>query len=351
MATVSALKGIASTWALALEACEEDARFQLRAANLRRACEPYRPWAPVPFDATRERAVARLGAEAKAALGILRKALDYWQDAFGGDDDDESLRSLATALEPPAVSNVNTLLEVGATWSLVRAALTVSPTGAAARWELAPQSCHRNSGGIELRSGAWRCRISKGLLKTADGGNVRDGLNDSLNAMGLECVGNQPDIVIKFWHAERPQRTIFALADAKRNRTGNGENYLRSSVETAAVYAFSYAHVLSLHVDATEGICRGSVSPLVTLFCAQGVSSVLGVKGTALEQANAIRTAPKLPAILAFDLDSHFGPTEGPWDSPVLRAWFTRICVEALAQLKAGRGAIGQRRNEPAHPA
>ncbi|MEO8179429.1 MAG: hypothetical protein ABI895_11420 [Deltaproteobacteria bacterium] len=350
MATVSALKGIASTWALALEACEDDSGFQIRAAKLRRACEPYQPWAPAPFDAARERAIARLGAEGKAALVILRKAFGYWQDAFGEDGDNESLRRLAAALEPPTVSNVNTLLELAATLSIVRTALTVAPTGSAVCWELAPESWQFGSCGIELRAEAWRCRISKGLLTEADGKPVTDGLNQSLKAMGLDCIGNQPDIVIRFWHSERPWRTIFALADAKRNRTGNGENYLRCSVEAAAAYAFSYAHVLGLYVDVAGGVCRGLVNPLVTLFCAQGVGKVLGAKGSALEQANALRTASKLPAILAFDLQSHFGPTDGPWDSPVVNAWFTRICTEACTHLTSERGSTAQRRYQEVQP-
>lgn len=343
--TVSALAGLARSWALALESYDDE-RLQARASRLRGALERYPVLArPVAFGTRHVRTLARLDRTAQAAVDVILKVLGFWNQMFGESGDRESLLAMARTLQAGDMSNINTLLEVTARLSIARVATTVRVGGSGPFWEVTPSSWSRRQG-IELRAASWRCHISKGLLCDGADARVPDGLNESLSAMGLRSVGGQPDIVIKFWHVDDPARTLFVLGDAKRNVTGSGGEYLRESVNVAAAYALSYARALGLQVPSGSGACLGTLNPMVTLFCAQSVQRVVGVAGTSAEQAREIREAPRLPAFMAFDLVSHFGPTgaEG-WEAPVLLAWFERISREACGLLvggRRGRGMVGE---------
>jgi hypothetical protein len=351
--TVGALTGLARGWALALESFD-DKRLQARADRLRCAYERHPLLVrPVPFSTRHVRTLARLDRSAQAAIDVILKVLGFWNQMFGASEDRESLLQLARTLQPDHVSNINTLLEVTARLSIARVATTVRAGGSGPFWEVTPHSWSRRRA-IELRASSWRCHISKGLLSDGADTGVPDGLNESLSAMGLRSVGGQPDIVIKFWHADNPARTLFVLGDAKRNATGSGREYLRESVNVGAAYALSYARALGLHLTSGGATCSGTLNPMVTLFCAQSVPSVAGSAGSSADQVRAIRETLRLPAFMAFDLASHFGPTGGDWEAPVLQAWFERISNDACSLLvgdRRGRRVVGEVEQRAGHSA
>jgi hypothetical protein len=332
--TMSALAGLARGWALALESFDDE-QHKGRADRLRCALARHSIFArPVAFGTRHARALARLDRSAEAAVDVILKVLGFWSQMFGVAGDRESVLELGRTLQAGDISNINTLLEITARLSIARVATSVRAGRLGPLWELAPQSWSSGNG-IELNAGPWRCHITKGLLFDGRGARIADGLNDSLSAMGLHAVGRQPDIVIKFWHASNPGRTLFVLGDAKRNAAGAGTDYLRESVCVAAAYALAYAQALGLHVQPGSAACSGALNPMVTLFCAQSVPRVAGIAGACTRQADELRRAPKLPAFMAFDLSSHFGATRGEWQAPVLQAWFERISNDACASLAA----------------
>jgi hypothetical protein len=332
--TTRALIGLATSWALALESFE-DGTLDHRARRLRTACARAAVQAPAAFGTRHARALARLDRAAAAAVSTILSVLAFWDAGFGANGDRESLLDLAKTLRADDADNINILLEIVARLSVTRVATSTRAYAGGPPWRLAAGSWSRRNG-IELRAGPWRCKISKGLLSNGAGQRLVDGVSHSLVAMGLHSVGSQPDIVIAFWHADAPEATVFCLGDAKRNVAGTGEEYLRESVAAAAAYAHSYARPLGLHVPATASACHGHINPMVTLFCARSVPAVVGVRGTAEAQAEAVRRAPRLPPFMAFDLANHFGPREsGEWSAPVLQAWFERISNEACRFLSA----------------
>lgn len=346
-ACVAALIGLARTWAVALDAMGER-ELGLRARRLREACARYRQLPAVPFNAGAARVLARLDRRAQLSVKAILEVLGFWRRAFGEDRDRASLFALGKELRISDMSNANALLELTATLSIVRSASNIRIGERGPFWTPVEGSwCKRH--GIELRAGDWRCAVSKGLLSTAGGHRIDDELNDSTRAMGLVAVGRQPDIVLKFWHEARPHQTLFALADAKRNATGTGEAYLRDAIDVAAAYALSYAVPLGLTI--ADGRVRGTMTPLVTLFCVQGVPRVMNSAGTSSEQAEAIRCAERLPLVIAFELAKHFAPDGDPWRSPVLEAWFARLSSQACSRLsRCGGVAIATRSGEASTP-
>lgn len=337
--TIRALRGLATTWAQALESFDDD-RIQYRARRLRAARDLHPAAAPVAFSDRHARALASIDRAAASAVQLILRVIDFWNHAFGADGDRQSLLSVAGLLAADDVPNINTLLEVTARLSIARIATSVRASAQGPYWQATPESwAGRN--GIELRAGGWRCHITKGLLFDGAGRRVVDELNDSVRSMGFGAVGGQPDIVIKFWHIDQPERTLFVLGDAKRNTRGKGEEYLRQSFGDVASYLVAYASALGLQ----SAPCRGALNPMVTLFCSQGVPSIAGCSGHESEQAERIRSAPRLPAIMALDLEHHFGLHKLQWRAPVLEAWFQRISDDACAALT---GRTRERRRERA---
>ncbi len=279
-----------------------------------------------------------------AAAAKLRVSLDFWTSFFG-DDDARILAQLASNLQRSDLEseNVDTLLELTAALSIARAALSapaadLPPTGP---WRFRAADLlsgrDRSYSDFVLQSGNLVVRIAKGVPRPPTGKPVAaDTLNDILKAMGYHARGNQPDIVITFWHQARPSRFLTALGDAKRNASGSGEDYLRESVEVAATYAVSYGFLMGLTIHGSSGPgFHGSLVPAVTLFCRQGARKVVGVDG---DDTDAIvrrfrDDAGELPPFVAFDLERHFSAGDGTWASPALSAWFGRLGRQAWQNL------------------
>lgn len=72
-----------------------------------------------------------------------------------------------------------------------------------------------------------------------------------------------------------PSRRARCVSMAANHSEMAGESYLRRSIEVAAAYSVSYGNVLGLYFLRGDAACRGTVHPLVTLFCAQSVLSEL----------------------------------------------------------------------------
>jgi hypothetical protein len=50
-----------------------------------------------------------------------------------------------------------------------------------------------------------------------------------------------------------PANVVFVLGDAKRNVTGDGETYVRASLEVAATYLMSFGYRMGLRLPGYEG--------------------------------------------------------------------------------------------------
>lgn len=97
----------------------------------------------------------------------------------------------------------------------------------------------------------FRLRISKGTPKD---GNRKDLSNNSVNFLdtvarigrrhGLNSTGFEPDVVLTFFDQTNSGKVVTFLADAKNNPTGDGADYLRSQIKTAAIYVYSYGEIL-----------------------------------------------------------------------------------------------------------
>lgn len=90
-----------------------------------------------------------------------------------------------------------------------------------------------------------RLRISKG--KPRDGRNKPLGTDlvaSIVHRHGIRASGFEPDIVLTFFNQNNPSNVITFLADAKNNATGDGAGYLRSQINTAAAYVYSYEKIL-----------------------------------------------------------------------------------------------------------
>ena len=349
---MGALAGLALSWARLLRTYGRSGEHAQRAQKLERAAQATtRLTTPVPYVRSHEQRLQRAGPAHATAAFHIRQALRFWQQPL----DRNSLacqthlsllaRHLLVTHELEA-ENINDLLEVSTHLTIARAAET-----GAHGWlceslnkghrQKKPELILRNS------STGLCCRISKGkpgppseprwpplcpASKVQAAARGEDRLIERTEAMGLDSDGHQPDVVLTFWHAERPGRWLHALADAKRNARDGGYSYLRKSIEKMTMYQVAYAGALGLSLSPTLGDFDGPIAPSVTLFARQGVNKVVGIN--ALEQDEIIKrfhAEPRLPSLTAMDF-RHFGPCS-PWSSPVVSAWFERLARQAADSL------------------
>jgi hypothetical protein len=289
-----------------------------------------------------EQRLLRMDRETRNSALALRAYLSFWRDQFGGDGDVDRLRAFAREIDEADLRcqrrTLDSLLELSASIAIARAAIETQdaadlPDGT--RWEIdaVDERDERNVPQIRLRAGALSCTISKNAPKG-------DALLPLLAGMGISARGNQPDIVLTFArkNADGQENKIVILADAKRNAEHDGKGYLAASVETAAVYAVSFGHLMGLrfHPD-RRGQIDGDVLPAVSLFCRQGVRKVAGAGPREEEIIARLRAPERLPAVMALDLSHFFGGEGGSrWRPAIVGAWFGRIAREAAV-------ALGQR--------
>lgn len=122
----------------------------------------------------------------------------------------------------------------------------------------------------------WQLAIYKGNLRDKgtkrekeisdanDGKKIKDAIQKAYKDTGMESHGMIPDIVIEFFKggAEEGSASYYFIADAKRNTKDLQKNYIRASINKAAVYLYAFDDHLKLH-------------PKCTLFFWQGVDKVL----------------------------------------------------------------------------
>ena len=286
-----------------------------------------------------EQRLLRMGGETRKSALTLREYLAFWRENFGADDDVVRLRAFAQEIEEADLRcgqrTLDSLLELSAAISIARAAMETRdavdlPNGI--RWEIedVDERDERNVPSMVLRCGALSCSISKRAPKG-------DTLVSLLTGMGIPARGNQPDIVVTFskQYGDGQSNEIVVLADAKRNAGQDGRGYLTTSVETAAVYAVSFGHMMGLrfHPDG-QGRIDGDVLPAVSLFCRQGVKLIAGAGPRREDIVARLRSSERLPAIMALDVGHFFmGDGKAKWNPAIVSAWFGRIAREASAAL------------------
>jgi len=286
-----------------------------------------------------EQRLLRMGGETRKSALTLREYLAFWRDTFGGDDDVVRLRAFGQEIEEADLRcgqrTLDSLLELSSAIAIVRGAMETRDTADlphGIRWQLedVDERDERNVPSMILRSGTLSCSISKRAPRG-------DTLLSFLAGMGVPARGNQPDIVLRFWKQREDGQTdeLVVLADAKRNAAQDGKGYLATSVETAAVYAVSFGHMMGLrfHPDG-QGRIDGDVLPAVSLFCRQGVKMIAGAGPRPEDIVARLRSAERLPAILALDVGHFFtGDEKAKWNPAIVSAWFGRIAREASAAL------------------
>ncbi|TKC99108.1 hypothetical protein [Polyangium fumosum] len=287
-----------------------------------------------------EQRLLRMDRETRSSAQALRAYLAFWQDRFGAEGDTERLRAFAKEIEEADLRcqrrTLDSLLELSVSIAIARAAQETQDTvdlPEGVRWELedVDERDERNVPRILLRAGALSCTISKNAPKG-------DALVPLLADMGIEARGNQPDIVLTFAqkHADGHEDRLVVLADAKRNAEHDGRGYLATSVETAAVYAVSFGHLMGVrfHPDG-HGRIDGDVLPAVSLFCRQGVKKVAGAGPRQEDIVARLRAPQRLPAVMALDFQHFFGGEGGTrWSPAIVGAWFGRIAREASAAFR-----------------
>lgn len=294
----------------------------------------------------------RLDEQAAADVHAIEEALAFWKRAFGERDPSDlvALQTVGRVLDEADAANIDTLMEATVAISIARAAVEAPR----ADWPtLFPWTVERVDDprgmypAIVLRSGDLMCEVSKGTPPSAGrGAKERARIADLLSPWADEALpatgrarssGRQPDVVVSFWFEGDPSRVVFALGDAKRNATGDGESYIRTSIEVAATYLMSFGYRMGLTVPGSGGGAHAtSLMPGVTLFCR---------KGTGCDSADAVKRlrADKAPVVMAFDLENHLGLGASPWASPVLSAWLGTLGRQAVRVL-GGDGKSTQRR-------
>lgn len=328
--------------------------YGARRATLRRAIAPQltRGLSPVPFGTRHSIRLRRLDERAAEDVGAIEDALGFWTRAFGISNaaDSDALAQVGRLLDDADAQNIDTMMEATVALSIARAAVeaprpdwpTVFP------WTVLsvddPRAMYPV---IRLRSGDLICEIAKGTPRGGLIGGEREKIPDLLSPWADEALpqtgksrssGRQPDLVISFWFEGNPSNVVFALGDAKRNATGDGEGYLRAALEVAATYLMSFGHRMGLAVPGREGgSYRTDLMPGVTIFCRQGTGR------DPKDVIDQLRNGHP-PVVMAFDLEKHMEPTARPWSAPVLGAWLGALGRQAEKVLGGDSEKRGRRR-------
>lgn len=331
---IGALAALGRTW-LALVQLGDTERHRRREEALRLTLRRVGPvTSSAPFTQRMARNLSKLDSTAAQGVADIWCALRFWEAHFDCADA-AALLEIGRQLRSDCMENPDHLLEVSATLSICRAACQLPQSCITKQiWAVEWRTRGERRTELVLKTGPLRCTVYKGKPHPAPA--QEDRLNHSLRLMGLAVRGNQPDINLRFERDGCPG-AVYILADAKRNWTGDGVSYLRAAVEVAAAYALSFSHLLGTLHDESTGTVRAVVNPAVTLFCRRSVAQVMAAESPS-EIVERLRTAPELPAIVAFDMERHFGAGPSEWSSPVLSAWFDRVSRDANSALLDGRG-------------
>ncbi len=350
-ALLGALLALAQSWHDLLGLVDDasvGSDLPVRRSMLRRALTLHsaRRIGPAVLDARGIARLRRVRPNGQRAADAIERVLGFWQRPFGDHPDDErGLAAFAAVLRADDVSNADTLLEVTTALSIARAALAASredwPT--TVPWQLLRVTDPQNKYPvISLRSGPLVVEIGKGAPRRRTASGAVERIADRLSPLIDEVLprgersrstGHQPDVVLTFYRADAPHRSLLALGDAKRNMTGSGEVYLRAAVDVAATYLTSFGHAMGLAVDRSGTGQTADLLPAVTLFCRQGTGRPADSAIALLRKGGA-----QVPILMAFDLEQHFGADAEPPVSESLAAWIGALGRQAHAMLPRAHG-------------
>jgi hypothetical protein len=337
---LSSLAGLARQWLILLGKLQEgDGDYQSRIDRLRNAV-PNRFLGSayeISFGPEEMRRLRRSSSETAAKLEPVRR---FWSRGFG-EEDEEALRNLAGGIDRSDVKNDDTLLELVAALSVARAAVEGADSPIADAWEI--ERVEIGSGkypSIVLASDQLRCEIAKGqpgAMKRRE--TTEDRLIEVFEKMGLNSTGHEPDLLLKFWRVGSASDSVFALGDAKRNESNDGDDYIRTSIKgTATAYMAAFGHLAGLTMrESRDGAFEQRLEPAVTLFFRQGISAIDDIPADQTEDIVECFNddARSLPPIVGFD-HRHMAKTgeEDEWKAPVLNAWFRRLARGARELLE-----------------
>lgn len=337
------LAGLAKRWLIFLEKLQHtENQYSDRIDRLRNAV-PERFLASarhISFGRVQMRRLRRCDPQTAAKLEPVRR---FWSRKFGTDDK-QALRNLASEIKRSDIANDNTLLELVAALSVIRSAVGGEALAGEREWTIKGVQMNREKyPSVVLGSGQLRCEIAKGqpsMLQTEDG--KQDRLIEIFRRMGLGSTGQEPDILLRFWHLSNVRKSVFALGDAKRNESHDGDDYMRRAIKgTAAAYMASFGHLAGLRItDRQESAFEQKVEPVVTLFFHQGVDQVAGIPSVDSRQIvdHFNNDETSIPPVVGFDRQ-HMGQTDEESNSQghVLNAWFRRIVRSAEEALNVRR--------------
>lgn len=349
-ALLGALAGLAAGWSAAL-AASSAGRHQRRAERLEAASQR--------ADALGARAssyaqihdakIQRIDPEAARAIRRVN-ALPWLRLAEG---ERSGLRDAVQRLGTTLLTNgerdstLNSLLEVSVQLGIIRAAVEAPqadwPTARPWRLIRPPGGSRRGAKYVTavLRSGELVCEVSKGA-PFQPGQAIVDGLRPLRLAAGVSHSPRQPDIRLSFHHAARPHTRVFVLADAKRNASGTGAEYIKESLDVAVLYLLAYARELGLALDERPcGLLSGPIWPPFTLFFRKAASRPADPRRLIARLRRPL-IDERVPVLSLF-MDDHFGlqAREPDHASPVLSAWLGAVARQAAARVGVGTSERG----------
>ncbi len=221
---------------------------------------------PLPMDYDANAAAALWALPGGEALSFL---IDKATTALDQDFDPTKDESILNIFKNASTTeeNANAALEVIAAVSLARAAWRIG-------WRKGGRDLSQDwklQHGLELEKEGLRLQIGKGTLEDAnDDKEKSDRSRAPLEQIGYKATGKQPDIYLKFFEKDDPNKMIYIIGDAKRN-AAEGDAYIAPSFWAIVNYFVAFGHLMGLKLGpARNDFFEGPISPAGIIFFKQG---------------------------------------------------------------------------------
>jgi hypothetical protein len=318
---LAGLASVARDWAFLLTEYGGYGELHPRVAQLRSAA---RPFGSGRLTLPHLRRLARSPCP-EGHVDALRTALELMSAPLDTPQARVSLSRLNGELlrvERAALKNQDDALEVSVTLCIARAAVGLG-------WTIrdAYASATNRKPRIVLGKDKMRCAIAKGVFEYPgdSGRRVVDVLAKmERESLGLASTGRQPDVVISFWHVDRPSDVLFCIADAKRNESDDGVAYLKKSITAMATYMVAFAEPLQARLFASTGGFDAPLLPAATLFLRQGSYPIAGA-GTSHDR----HAHGSLGWLATLDGRHYAECDQGVWLHTPLKRWFASLSRKA----------------------
>ncbi len=251
----------------------------------------------------------------REAADKIDRAVRFFDDRFGSDNDRAALQKLADEI----AKQPDVLLEIVVLLSIARTA--VENNG----WIVSNISINdeKRMPAIEMRNEQKQlcCRLSKDSPKTP---GIEDGRSDRIVWLREQMKetsekkgprDSQPDITLEFRREGGGNKSVYVLGDAKKNEV-SGDDYIGPSVNKAAAYLVSYGHFMGVKMteeDERDDPFECEISPAFTLFFLKDIDRIAGNDVAPYEkQKETIQSLfsrgneDALPSVMALDM-SHLG--------------------------------------------